>query len=275
TIGPNGLRESSPSTNDHGSPSKCILFFGDSFTFGQGLADHQTLPFLVQEQSMQRYRTYNFGVNGYGAHQMLAALQHGVVADTVQCDRAQVSHVIYQGITDHPRRSTGNVRWKTRGPRYVLTQDGSVILDGRLEDNHGDSSVIQLIVAQMYKSMIYRSVVEGKFIRKYSRDELELYFAIVSETRRTALADYPNAEFHVLWWDEADVDNKAVSDGLRQRGIAVHLMSDILPNYRADELNETYRIHERDPHPNALANELIAQYVVEEILAQPGPAVLK
>jgi hypothetical protein len=30
-----------------------------------------------------------------------------------------------------------------------------------------------------------------------------------------------------------------------------------------------YRINERDAHLNALANELIAQYVVSQILAQP------
>jgi hypothetical protein len=123
--------------------------------------------------------------------------------------------------------------------------------------------------------MIYRSGVEGKYVRKYSHYDLDLYLAILSEARRVALADYPHSEFHVLWWDEDDVDNKAISDGLRQRGITVHLMSEILPNYQADDLNAIYRIHERDPHPNALANELIAQYVVEEILAQPESAALK
>ena len=46
-------------------------------------------------------------------------------------------------------------------------------------------------------------------------------------------------------------------------------MSDILPNYRADDLNDEYRIHVRDPHPNALANELIAQYVIREVLGEP------
>jgi hypothetical protein len=52
-------------------------------------------------------------------------------------------------------------------------------------------------------------------------------------------------------------------------------MSDILPNYRPDDLNAIYRLHETDPHPNALANELIAQFVFEEVLRsrQPEPEV--
>jgi hypothetical protein len=48
-------------------------------------------------------------------------------------------------------------------------------------------------------------------------------------------------------------------------------MSDILPHYRADGLNEAYRLHRADAHPNALANELIADYVVREILPRSGP----
>jgi hypothetical protein len=93
---------------------------------------------------------------------------------------------------------------------------------------------------------------------------------ILHEARRMALADYPGAEFHVLLWDEDNADNRAIRDGLRQRGITVHLMSDILPNYRADDLNEEYRIHARDAHPNARANKLIARYIVGEILNARG-----
>jgi len=269
TIGPNGLRISSPSTNGHDLSQECVLFFGDSFTFGQGLADYETLPFRVHEKSAQRYRTYNFGVNGYGAHQMLSALQHGVVQDAVECDRAQVCHVFYQGITDHLRRSAGRLWWEERGPKYVLTENGGIRLDGRFEDDEDygeERSLIQIFGTQIFKSMIYQSVVQGRYVRKYSRNVIELYLEIINEARRAALAYYPAAEFHVLLWDEDNADNRAIREGLRERGITVHLMSDILPNYRADDLNEDYRIHVRDPHPNALANELIAQYLIGKVL---------
>ena len=99
---------------------------------------------------------------------------------------------------------------------------------------------------------------------------LNLYLEIVYEARRSALDDYSGAEFHVLLWDEDNADNRAIREGLRQRGITVHLMSDILPSYRADDLNEEYRIHVRDAHPNARANKLIARYAVGEILNARG-----
>jgi hypothetical protein len=272
TIGPNGWRISS-ATNAHTPSRGCVLFFGDSFTFGQGLADDETLPFRVHEKSAQRYRTYNFGVNGYGAHQMLSALQHGLVKDTVQCEATQVTDVFYQAITDHVRRSAGRSWFERRGPRYVLTPDGDLRPEGRFEDHDDYAEEMPLMLKlrmQIYKSVIYQRIVQSTYMRKYSDYVLNLYMEIVHEARRMALADYPGAEFHVLLWDEDNADNRAIRDGLRQRGITVHLMSDILPNYRADDLNEEYRIHARDAHPNARANKLIARYIVGEILNARG-----
>jgi hypothetical protein len=276
TIAPNGLRISSPAAVGSNLSAECILFFGDSFTFGQGLEDHQTLPFQVHEKSMQRYRTYNFGVNGYGAHQMLAALQHGLVHDIVQCGRSQVSHVFYQGITDHVHRSAGRLWWETHGPRYVLTEVGGVTLDGSFEvdDDYGvERSLVQILGTQIFKSMIYQAVVQGRYVRKYSRDTIDLYLGIIDEARSVVRTDFPSAEFHVLFWDEDNLDNRTIREGLRGRNITVHLMSDILPSYEPDDLNQVYRIHERDFHPNALANELIAQYVVSQVLPPPGASV--
>jgi hypothetical protein len=273
TIGPNGLRISSPS-GDHDAPSEaaCILFFGDSFTFGQGLNDHQTLPFQVSIKSNHQYRAFNFGVMGYGAHQMLSALQHGLVDDAMSCDRARVSDVLYQAIPDHVRRSAGRFGWNARGPRYRLADDGSVRLDGRFEDDHGSrKTLIQLVGNQLARSMIYKATLEGRYIYKYDREAIDLYVGIVGQARHLVRSHYPCAQFHVLLWDEDNIDNRAVRDGLRRTGVDVHLMSDILPHYRADSLNEAYRLHRADAHPNALANDLIADYVVREILPRPGP----
>ena len=277
TLGPNGLRVSSSPADDHNSSRPCILFFGDSFTFGLGLKDHETMPFQVDAKTRERYRTYNFGVMGYGAHQMLSALQHGLVHDAVQCDRAQVSHVFYQGITDHVGRAAGRLWWNERGPRYVLTADGAVSLEGRFEDDDDfaeNRSLARVLGAQIFKSAIYRRVVQGKHVHRFRREHIDLYLAIIEEARRMVRADFPHAEFHVLWWDEDDVDNEAIRDGLEEKGIDVHLMSEILPNYEVGALNEAYRLHEKDPHPNALANEFIARYVVSEILAQPDQAAI-
>jgi hypothetical protein len=249
----------------------CILFFGGSFTFGQGLEDHETLPFLVGEKTEHRSRTYNFGVKGYGAHQMLSALQHGLVEDAIRCDQRRVSHVFYQSISDHIGRSAGPAWGWDYGPRYRLTPDGGVMLDGRFEDGAGqeEESLTQLVINQFTKSRIYKAIINGKYLRKFSQEELDLYLGIIDASRRFVRSAYPCAEFHVLLWDEDRIDNRGIRDGLRERGIDVRLMSDILPDYEIDGLNEPYILHEEDEHPNALADELIADYVVREVLPRP------
>ncbi len=55
-------------------PQGNILFVGDSFTFGDGLNDHETYPWLVQE-NLPEYSVHNFGVPGYGTCQIYKSLK--------------------------------------------------------------------------------------------------------------------------------------------------------------------------------------------------------
>jgi hypothetical protein len=53
---------------------------------------------------------------------------------------------------------------------------------------------------------------------------------------------------------------------LRTAGLQVHQVDDMLPGNITDE--SRYEISRYDNHPNALANDLIAEYVVREILGK-------
>jgi len=266
TIQPNGLRTSSPSEHRSDLSQECILFFGGSFMFGQGLEDSETLPFLINVASENHYSTYNFGVMGYGAHQMLSALQHDTVKNIVGCDPSRITHVFYQGIPDHVRRSAGRPWWSRRGPRYIMTDDDSVELVGRFEDIVGDESWWELIRTQIGRSRIYNAIYNSKYLSNYASSSIELYVGIVQQARELVRSSYPKSEFHVLWWDSDDIENSMIIGGLKQRGIDVRLMSEILPHYQPGDLNTIYHLHERDNHPNALANELIARYLLREVL---------
>ncbi len=266
TIGPNGLRISSPPEHGGDASQECILFFGGSFTFGQGLEDEETMPYLIDVELNHHYRTYNFGVLGYGAHQMLSAIQHDIVKDVVECDPSRVTHVVYQGIPDHVLRSAGPLSWSKRGPRYITDDDGGVELDGRFEDIAGHKSWWKFIETQIDKSRIYRASQFNKYVPTYDLSAIELHRRILLDARDLMRSYYPRSEFHVLWWDRDDIDNRSIIDGLKQSGIDVHLISEILPHYQPGGLNTIYHLHERDNHPNALANELIARYLLREIL---------
>ena len=58
TIGKNGLRVTPP--HRQGDLRGCIIFFGDSFTFGNGLNDDETYPYRIGHVLGDGYATYNF-----------------------------------------------------------------------------------------------------------------------------------------------------------------------------------------------------------------------
>ncbi len=134
TIGDNGLRVSPP---DRGASAKaCAIFFGDSFMFGEGVADSATLPYRVGALTDGNVRVYNFGFHGFGAHQMLAALQRNRVDAAIQC---RPTHVLYEAIPDHAARAAGLYNFMTHGPRYELVPGNggdSVVYRGHFDDGH-------------------------------------------------------------------------------------------------------------------------------------------
>jgi hypothetical protein len=258
TIEPNGLRLAPPATP--GPDSRCIVFFGGSFSFGMGLPDEETSPYLTGLLSGERHRIYNVSLNGWGPHQMLAGLETGHVASLLECTP---THVIYHSVHDHVRRAAG-ASHDSHGPRFVLDRAGGVRRAGHFDDDGGPFA---LRWPRLGRSHLLRRWVES--FHAGPRD-FELFHGIVAASRDYVEQHWPGAEFHVLLWNKPWKNDPVYWEGLERRGIRVHPISEILPNYPEDR--ERYGIP-NDGHPNRLANGHIARSVVREILHQtPVPA---
>lgn len=228
-----------------------ILFFGGSFTLGEGVNDSQAMPYLVGELS--HYQAYNFGFHGYGPHQMLAALEFGLVKKIVPLDKAVV---IVQTKPSYILRSAGLASWDTHGPNYVVGPDGKLKYMGHFDDH--PNRLFEFIRT----SYVYKAFIENRL--RYSRQHLNSFIEIISASKKLAEKEFKSAEFHVLLWPDNDVNlYQTVLDELRKKNIHVHLITDILENYQKDQ---TYYEISHDGHPNALAHKKIAEYVVDEIL---------
>jgi hypothetical protein len=248
-----GLRASNaqPSTNS----SECALFFGGSFTFGAGLNDSETMPYLVSSMSSSGLRTYNFGLSGYGAHQMLAALEHGIVDEVLNCEPR---YVIYQGTMDHIRRVANKTTWTNdTGPRYVLDENGILTYSGQFVT----PTIPNMIFRQLRKSYIVRAIM----ILRVTHRDIERFVAVIDASRDWFEVRYPDSKFHVLLWtDPDDVNSEEVVTQLLDKEMNVHLVSKIIPDLRSDRLKYAISVH--DLHPNKLANMKIAEYVSSEII---------
>ncbi|HNY03187.1 MAG TPA: hypothetical protein PKG48_11395, partial [Bacteroidales bacterium] len=98
-----GIRATPNSTDTAG---RSAFFFGCSVTFGTGVNDDQTLPFYFNEAAGGHYRVYNFGLPGYGPHQMLALVESSRFGE-IPAGREGKDIAVYSFIPDHIRRSAG------------------------------------------------------------------------------------------------------------------------------------------------------------------------
>ena len=80
SIGEDGYRIT-PGRNEE--RNKFILFFGCSFTFGEGVNDNETMPYFVSSVA-STHQVYNFGFCGYGPQQMLAKLTDDKILQEVK-----------------------------------------------------------------------------------------------------------------------------------------------------------------------------------------------
>ena len=149
TINSQGLRISPP---HRPTADRSILFFGGSFTFGVGVADEETLPYQMGIESDGKYRIYNFGFKGYGPHQMLVALENGLVESII---KAPPRYVVYQALPGHIQRVTGETYWDKHGPAYNISDDGNIIYTGHFDDRPKNRLALA-IRQELKKSFVFK-----------------------------------------------------------------------------------------------------------------------
>ncbi len=243
----------------------CVLFFGGSFTIGEGVNGEETMSYIVDIRTGERYRTYNFGFHGYGPHQMLSALEHGIVEDVIEC---RPKYVFYQAIRAHVNRSAGLSSHDRHGPRYRLQADGTVRFDGRFDDESVGADEISAGRSPIYR-WLSRSFLVAEMHRLtviYS-EQTDLLASIVHASRDLVESRWPGSEFHVILWDERiQWKLQMLEKALAERDLSIHRVGEIISDYFDDK--NKYRIHEDDHHPNALAHARIADYLMSEVLAR-------
>lgn len=264
----NGLRVTYPRSVDN---KNSVLFFGCSITFGDGVNDHQTLAYEVGRLGKEIINTYNFGYSGYGPHQMLASIENGLISKALS-DKPK--YAIYSAIPGHVLRSAGLQSWivTRHDPRYEIDKNGELFFAGHFDD---DDSVRPNLRTRIY-AILSNSFVLKKLYKPFAYNQkriqneydLNRYIKIVVRARDLFESQYPGSEFHVLFWNLKDVfNNDEVIDKIltafAENNIRIHMIKDILPGYYQN--NPYYQIA-FDSHPTPYANNLLAEYVLTNIV---------
>jgi|APTNR8051073442_1049403.scaffolds.fasta_scaffold00732_12 hypothetical protein len=260
-IGSDVIYEATYTTDTHGlriatgdteGSDPCVLFFGGSYTFGTGVNDGETMPAQVAEISGNR--VINFGVPGYGPHQMLAALETGFVDDVVDCTP---SHAVYQGLNDHMARAAGKRLYGITGPRYVLLDDGSVRADGQFNDGRAEPSALQTFLG---RSFVYQAIAGSA--TDITAEDVERYMALIDASRKLLEERYPGIDFYVLQWGTRYHEQL---DRFPSMGFGFSYVDEVLEDF--DNKHERHMISPHEHHPTPATHREIADFVVRTVLA--------
>ena len=187
TIDGHGWRVAPRTSPESATP---VAFFGCSYTFGEGVNDHETLPARFEEKSQGRFKAFNFAVKGYGPHQMLAILENELEKPALGIQRPQ--YAIYQALTAHVSRCMGHASWDKAGSKYVLDAQGDAVYTGPFQDFY----------RREFTRMMSRSHIARLWLSSAppsTSADIDLYVGIVTKSAEIFHKQY-GGELYVLLW---------------------------------------------------------------------------
>jgi hypothetical protein len=243
------------------SHSAELVFFGCSFTFGEGLSDQQSLPYLTGERN--ELNAVNLGCTGYGIHQVYQLYLNKYL----NTDNRQRTFV-YSFLYDHILRANGVYEWNQLGPYFVLRGD-SVINTGALAAHRKVTSDKLIRYASLFGGLRFLKKILGHLAQKNRLNSLEIadYEATLHLLNRLAkLIAQSGGQLIVLDWDVRNWGNVELND-LPFELIEKRLDHVISSSVKVIRISSITDIHDAsnfipgDGHPSAWMNYKISSYL--------------
>jgi len=231
-----------------------INFLGDSFTFGEGVADNQTMAYyvgdLVNGQSggkLNPLQVKNYGIHGWGVHQSLAILQSKLD------HQANVQFVLTAPW--HASRSACADFFTMGSPKFKLDSSGLVTRNGYCRSfawvEHSPKALRGLITS----SKIFNLIQDSLLVINDQDQQIDLYLGIL----KTIQAEVKSSgEQLVIGFIKADdkwfvgsYTNEKILVALKNAGIN---LIDMTLAEKNELLDQKYYLHNQDKHPTAIGN---------------------
>lgn len=245
-------------TQDGGAGADTYLFFGDSFTFGSGLRDDETLPAQFAKNVGGGVTVVNLGFPGYAPQHMLRLIETEGYTPAVT---GPVKAAYYLAISDHANRAVGLYEYNVRSPRYVLDAEGNAKYVGLFID----FQIYRLLQLTDYAHGLPKMV--GRAFRDFMDSEAkraEVAAAIIAGSARL-LDERHHVELTVLLWDNPDTGD--LEAALNRRHVRMVRLSSVIgdldkPEFHLDPIF--------DKHPSAVADGRIASWLAARVSASVG-----
>lgn len=246
TIDSNGLRVTpiKPDADRH------FIFFGCSFTFGEGVDDEGSLPtqFANYLPSGNSTQVYNMALQGYGPQNMLRMLSTNRVRNIV---KQPIGNAVYLLLPEHIYRAKGApfvmYSWGASMPCYEIEGDG-LSYKGSFADVRPLSNV-------WYKMLGFAGLLQVPSIGypTITNADIALTAAIIDSSKGAYVSQYPGSKFSVVCYPSSWLNSEyqKLTKELTNRNI------DLIDLRGLFSMDSTFSIV-GDGHPNRLANGAVA-----------------
>jgi len=197
TIDALGARRT-PGSSEHGPT---YLFVGDSYIFGEGLSDDETLPARFAAGLSSPAHVVNLGVLGYSPSHPLRAIETGQYDKYV---RGKVAAVVIWITRLHLPRLTGDGGWLGSSPRYVLDAQGKPQFTGTFNEyrwGHPAAGIEYL--SRKYLASVARAVGD-----RLEYEQVPLYVALLARLRDQVRERYGAPLVLICDWPEVKADGE-------------------------------------------------------------------
>ena len=231
---------------------KYAVFLGCSFTYGESVADTNTLPYYFGQQT--GFHPYNYGVSGYSPAHILALLQTVNLRNEV-AEKNGVGFYIY--IQDHLARVSPSTKWAYNSAGYLpWVNPKSVVVERTYARQH---PVRLKLIQWMYKSNIVK-LFKINFPRRYSTEQYQQFVNIVRKIEERYRSQFGNDDFYVVVFPQYPLDPE-----LRQLFEQAHLK---LLDY-ANLL--TWNTAPDGMHPDGEAYRRVARQLAKDVCRRTDP----
>ncbi len=248
-----------------GESGPATVFFGDSFTFGDGVKDSETLPQAFADLFDRKARVLNLALTGYSPQQFLREMETGRF-DSVIGPNPKL--FVFLTAPWHAERTSCKAYWTPHAPLYAL-ENGQILYKGQC--NEGAS----LFVREWLENMsAYRKLVEP-YRHRVSHADVELYVRVLEAAVKMAKDKYgvatviPYLRVPAAYLQASGFTDDAIMARLRSAGAVV-----IDASLQKEEAAGAQISIKGDGHPTPYANRVRAELIKDAVSEQLSGAQL-
>jgi hypothetical protein len=240
-----------------------LLLVGCSLVFGIGIEKKDTLSHYLSEKWPKK-AVYNMGLPGSGPHDHLWLLQQFDLKKYVSQTNGSMVYIYFYGQVERATYQASYYDWAEGGrPYFVLNEKGVPEYRGPIEE----TTSWKIVQSQKKIGLRQTSLEAFNILSNDSAERLKLFSEIVIALKNEYLKKFPNGKFYFVTVPhtyEYTPESEAIIEYLKQRGVTVSPYEEMnisfhkeLENYPNKQLN----VHEKEGHPNGLANKLFANEI--------------